>query len=110
MNPVRARLAARAQEWPWSSVRAHLAGRDDGLVAVKPLLDRVQGFAALLEDAQPHDDDAHFAAIRDAEGSGRPLGTPDFVADVERRLGRPLAHKSAGRKPAGDKDDQPKLL
>jgi putative transposase len=26
LNPVRARLAARAQDWPWSSVGAHLKG------------------------------------------------------------------------------------
>ena len=34
LNPVRARLAARAEEWAWSSARAHLEGRDDELVAV----------------------------------------------------------------------------
>jgi putative transposase len=34
LNPVRARLASRAQDWRWSSVRAHLVGRDDGLVIV----------------------------------------------------------------------------
>ena len=41
LNPVRAWLAERAEDWPWSSARAHLAGRDDGLVAVAPLLDAV---------------------------------------------------------------------
>lgn len=30
LNPVRARLVARPEEWTWSSVRAHLAGTDDG--------------------------------------------------------------------------------
>lgn len=29
LNPVRARLVARAEHWAWSSARAHLAGRDD---------------------------------------------------------------------------------
>ena len=29
LNPVRARLCERAVNWPWSSARAHLAGRDD---------------------------------------------------------------------------------
>src|SRR5208282_2221578 len=48
LNPVRARLVARAQDWRWSSVRAHLAGKDDELVTVKPLLDRAGDFAALL--------------------------------------------------------------
>ena len=49
LNPVRAGLAPRAEDWPHSSVRAHLAGRDDGLVRVKPLLDRAPRFADLLE-------------------------------------------------------------
>jgi len=45
LNPVRARLVAEAQDSPWSSVRAHLAGRDDGLVQVTPIL--------LVPDATP---------------------------------------------------------
>src|SRR5208337_2131964 len=49
LNPVRARLVQRAEDWPHSSVRAHLAGRDDGLVSVRPLIDRAPRFADLLE-------------------------------------------------------------
>ena len=49
MNPVRARLVERAEDWPWSSVRAHLAGRDDGLVEVGPLLSRSGGRFADLD-------------------------------------------------------------
>src|SRR5208282_2865913 len=51
LNPVRARLVERAQDWPWSSVRAHLEGRDDPLVEAAPLLSRSAGrFADLLDD------------------------------------------------------------
>ena len=39
LNPVRARLVSRAEDWPWSSARAHLAGVDDNLVIVRPVLD-----------------------------------------------------------------------
>ena len=52
MNPVRARLVGRAEDWPWSSVRAHLAGRNDGLAETigRPLgppsfLDRIATLA-----------------------------------------------------------------
>jgi putative transposase len=45
LNPVRARLVARAEDWPWSSVRAHLKGEEDGLVGVRPVLDRIANFA-----------------------------------------------------------------
>jgi putative transposase len=48
LNPVRARLVARAEDWPWSSARAHLAGADDNLVIVRPVLDRISCFADLL--------------------------------------------------------------
>lgn len=107
LNPVRARLAARAQDWPWSSVGAHLKGEDDGLVNVAPVLDRVERFAELIE-TQP--DDPAFAAIRAAETTGRPLGTADFVADLERRLGRPIARRAPGRKPAIKAEAQPALF
>src|SRR5688500_1488219 len=31
LNPVRAGLAARAEDWRWSSARAHISGKPDGL-------------------------------------------------------------------------------
>jgi putative transposase len=33
LNPVRARLVERAQDWRWSSTGAHLRGKDDGLTS-----------------------------------------------------------------------------
>jgi putative transposase len=93
MNPVRARLVARAQDWPWSSARAHLAGKDDGLVTVAPLLERIGDFEAFL--AQGEDPSAS-AALRAAESTGRPLGPEDFIKGLERLLGRKLARGRPG--------------
>ena len=107
LNPVRARLARRAEDWPWSSVRAHLDGADDALVRVQPVLARVERFADLL---QTDPDDAVFGALRAAEGSGRPLGNADFIAGLERLLGRPVARRAPGRKPKGVVAGQPDLL
>jgi putative transposase len=78
-------------------VHAHLEGKDDGLVTVKPVLDRVRDFAALIAD---QGNDASFAALRAAEQTGRPLGTADFIEGLERVLGRPVARRAPGRKPA----------
>jgi putative transposase len=84
LNPVRAKLVARAEDWPWSSVRAHLSGENDGLVVVKPLLDRVSDFRTLLQsDAR---DEARFATLRRSETTGRPLAAEDFVRDLGRRV------------------------
>ena len=103
LNPVRARLVSKADQWPWSSVHAHLKGQDDGLVVVRPILERVDRFADLLEEDA---DDPAFAVLRSAETTGRPLANADFVADLERRLGRTIARRAPGRKAAAKRDDQ----
>ena len=96
LNPVRARLVQRVEDWPHSSVRAHLGGRDDGLVSVRPLIDRAPRFADLIEGEA---DAAAFVRLRRNELIGRPLGSPGFVAEIENRLGRTLAPGKRGRKP-----------
>jgi len=89
MNPVRARLVERAEDWPWSSVRAHLAGRDEGLVEVAPLISRCVGrFADLIVEEA---DAARVAALRAAETIGRPLRPPAF-------LDRLAAQAASGRR------------
>jgi len=96
MNPVRAGLVSRPQDWPWSSALAHLAGRNDGLVDVRPLLDRIPDFQGLLARG----DDAEAAQrIRAAETTGRPLGNTAFTEELERRLGRKLAKARPGPAP-----------
>jgi putative transposase len=95
LNPVRARLVTRAEDWPWSSVRAHMNGADDGLVTVRPVLHRIPRFAELLSTTE----DQEFADLRLAEGSGRPLGTAEFAIGLERLLGRSIARRAPGRKP-----------
>jgi len=96
LNPVRARLVARASEWPHSSVRAHMDGVDDALVSVQPLRDRVANFADLL-DTDP--DDPEFNALRRSEFIGRPLDSPDFLDAVSRQLNRAVTPSKRGRKP-----------
>ncbi len=102
LNPVRARLVARARDWPWSSVRAHLKGRDDGLVTVAPLIDRIDGRFADLIDAGPTSE--QLAAIRAGETIGRPLGAPQFLDRLETKLGRRLRPGKRGRpaRPRGE--------
>jgi putative transposase len=97
LNPVRARLVERAEDWPWSSVRAHLSGRDDGVATVAPILERTGSFAAFLREA--FDEGAAFDPLRRAETTGRPLGSDAWVKRLERDLGRPLAPRTRGPKP-----------
>lgn len=51
LNPVRAGLVAGPSEYPWNSARAHLRGRDDGLVQVARLLELASNWRRLLPNA-----------------------------------------------------------
>jgi putative transposase len=95
MNPVRAGLVARAEDWPWSSARAHLAGADDGVVSAAPLLARIGDFAGLLDAAE---DAAAILAIRRSRSTGRPVGAADWIAALEAETGRGLAPAKRGPK------------
>lgn len=86
LNPVRARLAQRAEDWRWSSAHALLdPSRGDGITGTAPVLHRVPDFAALLrgEEEEPL---SH--ALRRAEGTGRPLGNSGFLDRVANLLSR----------------------
>ncbi len=95
LNPVRAGLCARAQDWTWSSASAHLAGRDDALVSVAPALDRAPRFADLLQSDCT--DEAMWGEIVARSAVGRPVGGADFLAAAETAMGRPLAAQKRGR-------------
>ena len=97
LNPVRARLVKRARDWEWSSVRTHLAGRDDAVVRVAPVLERVDDFARFLDE--PVDEEAAYAPLRRAETIGRPIGDPGWLEALEARTGRSLAPGRRGPKP-----------
>ena len=94
LNPVRAGLCRCAEDWPWSSVHAHLKGEDDELVTVKPMLDLVNDW---LEYLDQQDRDEH-KSIRMHTNTGRPLGEEALIAKVEAITGRDLRKKKPGPK------------
>jgi putative transposase len=96
LNPVRARLVERAEDWRWSSAGAHLAARDDSLVRVGPLIERCGGrFADLIET--PPSAEA-VSALRAAETIGRPVGSPAFLDRLAAATGRDPRPKPRGPK------------
>ncbi|MBF0326529.1 MAG: transposase [Alphaproteobacteria bacterium] len=108
LNPVRAGLVERPQDWPWSSVHAHLAGKDDGITAVAPILSRIPDFAIFLD--QPADE-AALTRLRQAETIGRPLGSDAFIREIEELSHRSLKPAKPGPKPkTKDAGKQIKLI
>jgi hypothetical protein len=90
-NPVRARLCARPQDWPWSSAAAHLKASDDALVSVRPLLELVPNWAAFI--GEDEDD-----RLRGGRTRARPLEhLYGSTTTVKRR-------RSLGRRPARRSD------
>ena len=94
LNPVRAGLVSYAEDYPWSSARAHLVARDDALVHVHPLLERVPDWRTFLGRGVTADTASE---LRKHQSTGRPLGNEDFVLDLERRIGRELRPLKRGR-------------
>lgn len=96
LNPVRARLVERAEDWRWSSTSAHLAGADDHVVKVAPALERVGDFAAFL--GEPFDEAMSNAALRKAESIGRPIGPQTWLATMGARADLSLMPQKRGPK------------
>lgn len=96
MNPVRAGMVACAADYRWSSAAAHLAGRDDELVKVTPLLEIVGDWQAFLREPT---NELVRSRLQRHERTGRPLGNDRFLARIEAAVHRVLKPRKAGRKP-----------
>lgn len=97
LNPVRARLVVRPEDWAWASTRAHMAGQDDHVVTVSAALTRVGDFAAFL--GEDFDEAFSYAALRKAETLGRPIGSAEWLAEMAAKSGRVLVAGKRGPKP-----------
>jgi putative transposase len=95
-NPLKVGLAERAEEYPWSSARAHLTGEGDTILAASSTwLDPSERTAfaefVLAENVEMDE------AIRKATRTGRPIGSEGFVDMLEFRLKQVLRPKKVGR-------------
>jgi putative transposase len=97
LNPVRARLAKAAVEWPWASTRAYVGGSADGVTIKAPMQSRYPDMAALFESPAIYDLEA-FERLRMAESIGRPLGDKAFLESIEDKTSRQLSARKRGLK------------
>jgi len=95
LNPVRAKLVKRAEDYTWSSAKAHLQGEDDILVKVNPLSAMVGNWRDLLDNELSEEDRN---SIRQHERTGRPMGSEDFLSSLEQMTGRVLKRQKPGPK------------
>jgi putative transposase len=97
LKPVKAGMVEVPWDYRWSSVPAHLSGKDkDGIVAGKSLLELVGDWKSYLTKAQGYG----IEALERPERTGRPLGDDRFIELAEKLLSRDLKKKKPGPKGA----------
>jgi putative transposase len=97
LNPVRAGIVDRAEDYPWSSALPHVLGVDDRyLDPGLPLIGQIQNWSEWLEEG---DDPKTLRSIRDATAIGGACGSDEFIRLLEAASGRCLSRRKRGRKP-----------
>jgi putative transposase len=94
-NPVRAGLVKRADDYRWSSARAHINGNFDTILSGDcPLTDGIKDWAAYLQEEE---NPSLVSAIRENTKTGRPCGNTEFIGRIEGILRRRLGSMKRGR-------------
>jgi putative transposase len=94
LNPVRAGLVERAEDYAWSSARAHLRGERDGITDLQEWATQWNpGDWREFMSAPSLNDEP----IRESTHRGRPLGSAEFVARLEANMKRRLTPGKGGR-------------
>lgn len=98
LNPVRAGMVDRAENYTWSSARSHCGLREDPVLSQRPCwLTQFRGIGewsawlAQGEDAQLRSE------LRKHISKDLPCGSPEFIAQLEAKSGRVLTMRSRGR-------------
>jgi putative transposase len=97
-NPVRAGLAAKAWEYPWSSAAAHVTGQDPaGLLTLADWAKRGNVASDWREAISHPQDEAIQTRLRTWGYRGCPLGSDSFISKMEKRFNVRLRPASRGR-------------
>ncbi len=100
-NPVRAGIVSKAEDFAYSSARAHVSGEEDAILGER-----------LFEDSQRDDyigllrsgmSERQLTGIRYSTSTGWPCGEKTFIETMESELGRALRPKPVGRPKHADK-------
>ncbi len=94
-NPVRAGMVEKAEDYPYSSARAHVNGSKDAVLGEELFSnDRRADYTLLLRSDMPRKEIEH---LRYVTKTGRPFGNEGFVVEMERKLERRLLQQQRGR-------------
>jgi putative transposase len=94
-NPVRTGISERPEDYPYSSARAHVFGRDDRLLN-EPLFDKNE-LSEYKKIMKLQEDKKILEEIRKQTKLGKPLGDEGFLETLSDRIGLNLSFKPRGR-------------
>jgi putative transposase len=89
MNPVRANIVKKPEEWRWSSAQEHINGRTDGTINLYKWMgdEEREEYAKMVVEGTVQEE------IRKATSTGRPLWREEFFNQLETILKRDLKPK-----------------
>jgi len=96
-NPVRAGMVKRAEDYPWSSARAHIRKSKDSLLTDNFMIKEIPDWADYLSSDR---DEEHSNSLMKQTEIGRPLGDDNFLKEIESLAGKLLRKKKPGPKRA----------
>ena len=96
LNPVKAGIVKKAEEYKWSSLRQHLHKDSACFLDDDILADMIVDWKAFL-----HDDlsESQINLLKKHQSTGRPLGEVKFIEKLEECLGINLKREKPGPKP-----------
>jgi len=94
-NPIRARVAKRAEEYPYSSAKAHVTGKRDPVLGEEIFSpEEREDYVSLLNEVLFS---GMTEGLRHHTRRGTPFGDEGFVGRIETELDRSLVRKPRGR-------------
>ena len=93
MNPVRANMVRKAEDYRYSNAGAHVKKVPDEVLSKCYLEKKIKSWSGYLAEGST---DEMLEEIRKRELTGRPLGDESFIEKIERLSGRQLIPKKPG--------------
>jgi putative transposase len=94
-NPVREGIVEKAEDYYFSSAKAHVFGENDELLSDFYLTSEIPDWASYLKEETNESEKELF---RSHAHSGHPLGDDEFIENLERMMGMSLRKKKPGPK------------
>jgi putative transposase len=111
LNPVRAGMVEKAEDYPWSSAAPHCGLRQDNVITSSTIWNRkfktIENWSNWLSSGIEQETEEQLRAyVR----KGLPCGSPSFIQSLEKIVGHSLKVKPLGRPPQLQSKSEDPLL